>query len=119
MKENNAPRHRGHDAKGAGGVVFGDGGHLTRNKTESKSPRPRVDVGDHVHIIMTRPGDLWWWVPVKPGQPSDAVIGTALRFGVGVRGPFRTQQEAEADFLGPNCTVHDGGVFDPEWERLQ
>ena len=51
MKENNAPRHRGHDAKGAGGVVFGDRRHLTQNQAGSKSPRHRVAQGDRIEVF--------------------------------------------------------------------
>ena len=58
MTKRNAPRHRGHDAKGAGGVVFGDRGHLTQNQTGSKSPRHRVAQGDAFDLRGTTP-ETW------------------------------------------------------------
>ena len=51
MTKKNAPRHRGHDAKGAGGVVFGDRRHLTQNQAGSKSPRHRVAQGDRIEVF--------------------------------------------------------------------
>jgi hypothetical protein len=56
MTKTKAPRHRGHDAKGAGGVVFGDRAHLTQNQTGSKSPRPRVAQGDRIVEVLAGPG---------------------------------------------------------------
>jgi len=124
VTKKNAPRHRDHDAQGAGKMVFGDRGHLTQNQTGSKSPRHRVAQGDVVHVLTARHHSTgstlhFFWVLVKPLQVTDAVVAAAIETGVGLHGPFPTEEAAQIDALGPDCRITYGGVFDPEWEKPQ
>jgi hypothetical protein len=123
MTKRRAPRHLA-DAKGAGGVVFGDRRHLTQNQAGSKSPRHRVAQGDVVHVITARHHSTgstlhFFWVLVKPLQVTDAVVALAIQTGVGLHGPFPTEEAARIDALGPDCKVTHCGVWNPEWEKQQ
>jgi hypothetical protein len=52
----------------------------------------------------------WWWVETSRGDHT-------------LRGPFRTEAEAQRDsevtVVGPKCKINHGGVWDPAWDSLQ
>jgi hypothetical protein len=60
----------------------------------------------------------YYWIEVPEGMTDEQAAETQKWHG-----PFKTDAEAEENFrvvvLGPQCEVTDGGMWDPNWDRLQ
>jgi hypothetical protein len=126
VTKKNAPRHLA-DAKGAGSAGLDDRAHPNPKPDESKQPRHRVAQGDVVHVLTAHlhlsagvsETPHFFWVVVKPLQVTDAVVRAAIQTGVGLHGPFLSEDEARIDAFGPDCKFTDGGRWDPAWEKPQ
>jgi hypothetical protein len=71
----------------------------------------KYKVGDVINMQIGQDNlGPFWWANGDPNNPEQ------------ISGPFRTEQEAETDFnktMLPDCTITEGGQWDPNWNKKQ
>jgi len=81
--------------------------------------RRRYGVGntsDTIYIHFGEDDHGFCWVAAACSDPADLPLDAELH------GPFATETEAHADAertLFGNAAIRDGGMWDPNWEKLQ
>jgi hypothetical protein len=60
----------------------------------------------------------YWWATENPNATPEEIMATS-----GLHGPYGTEAEAEnaaqVAVVGSDCTIIEGGVWDPAWEKPQ
>jgi hypothetical protein len=73
--------------------------------------------------LTTGERQLYWFEEPRRGRRKESHVATLSDLGVTLRGPFETQAEVKKDirlvFLGPECKVIEGGMWDPAWDKPQ
>jgi hypothetical protein len=73
--------------------------------------------------LTTGERQLYWFEEPPDWRGGIPPFEDILRTRVTLHGPFKTQAEVKKDirlvFLGPQCKVIEGGMWDPAWDKPQ